>query len=264
MNEEKKFSDDEQSEVRYDSSGKRIVTSARSKETEGAILAINEKLDQLIGILTSTLPARIGVELREASKGQEQGSLNLDRLIEVVSRELPDRIQDDADKNTFQKAEMLSMVISTSFQYLQDALKSYQDSLAKTIEKIADLEGKTVETLERNAALLSELHALVVQRNPLESQPTAAGEKPKPSVWGQPSPVTQPSPSSVAPSSPPSPSSPLIPPATPSSTPPSPFTTPGSSSPETKEEASNDLPGWLQSKRDDSIWPPKSDFPKES
>lgn len=259
MNEEKKFSDDEQAEVRYDSSGKRIVTSARNKETEGAILAINEKLDQLIGILTSTLPARIGVELREASKEQGQGTVNLDRLIEVVSKELPAKIADDADKNTFQKAEMLSMVISTSFQYLQDALKSYQDSLAKTIEKIADLEGKTVETLERNAALLSELHALVVQRNPLESQPTAAGEKPKPSVWGQPSPVTQPS-------SPSSPSSPLIPPATPpsSATPPSPFTTPGTTTPEPKEETGNDLPGWLQSKRDDSIWPPKSDFPKES
>ncbi len=237
MNEEKKISALEPAEVRYDSSGKRIVTSARSKETEGAILAINEKLDQLIGILTSTLPARIGVELREASKGQGAG--NIDRLIEIVSKELPDRINDDADKNSFQKAEMLSMVISTSFQYLQDALKSYQDSLVKTVEKIAELEGKTAETLERNAALLSELHALIVQRNPLQDAAAEKPlEKPKPStsVWDPVTPVTPPS----SPDAPPERTSPP------------------------KEETRSDLPGWLEAKRDDSVWPPKPDSPQGS
>ncbi|NLI97339.1 hypothetical protein GX441_01620 [bacterium] len=244
MDEEKKTSLDEPLEVRYDSSGKKIVAQTRDKDREGAILAINDKLDQLLGILTSTLPTRIGMELREAAGGQGSApTADMQRLIEIVSKELPDRIQDDADKNTFQKAEMLSMVISTSFQYLQDAIKAYQESLGKTIEKIAELEEKTVQTLEQNASLLKELHALVAGLDKTPGLPQETTEKPY--SFAKEETLTQPK--------------------TETSPPASPFSSPASAEPKKEEpQEKTDLPGWLQSKRDELGWPRQSDEPKQT
>jgi hypothetical protein len=218
-------------EVRYDSSGKKIMTQTRSRETESAILAINDKLDQLLGILSSTLPTRLGAELREAVAETPQNQ----RLIEVVSKELPDRIKKDSDQIVFEKAEMLSMVISTSIQHLNDALKSYQESILKTLESQAQAHEKTGEALIKINSLLAELHPAIAGGKPPSAPVEPAPEKPAP----QPplSEPTYPPPSLGKPEEPgeekPAPPGPPV-------------------THEPKEEERTDLPGWLQAKRDDS------------
>lgn len=245
MEQETKPNPDEPKEVRYDSSGKRVITPPRSKETESAILAINDKLDQLLGILSSTFPTRLGAELRQAIT-EAQG---FGRLIEVVSKELPDRIKQDSDQIVFEKAEMLSMVISTSFQHLNDAFKSYQESTLKALEDLAKANEKTSEALLKVNYLLEELHAAIAERKKEPAQPPPAAPKPEPSPFTPPSSLLR------------TEEKPTPPPTTPPKpeekpTPPSP--------PEPKKEEKPDLPGWLQAKRDDSDSPEpgKPDSPK--
>jgi len=144
---------EESKEFRYDSSGKKIATSWRSKDAESALLAINDKMDQLIGILTSTLPTRLSTELRESMAGGQ----SLENLAQIISCELPDRIQKDSDQNLFQKAEMLSMVISNGMQHLQDAFASSQEAVVRAIEQLSRLEEETTRTLKEVNSLLLEL-----------------------------------------------------------------------------------------------------------
>ncbi|MBN2379277.1 hypothetical protein JXM67_05690 [candidate division WOR-3 bacterium] len=141
---------EEPKDIRFDSSGKKIVGVHRNREVDNAILAINDKLDQLIGILTSTLPTRLGTELR----GAAGGGANLDRIVEILSKELPDRLEKDSDQNVFQKAEMLSMVISTSMQHLQDAFASSQESILKALDKLTNAQEETTRILKETSALL--------------------------------------------------------------------------------------------------------------
>ena len=223
-------------EVRYDSSGKKIITQARSRETESAILAINDKLDQLLGILSSTLPTRLGAELREAVTGNPETQ----RLIEVVSKELPDRIKKDSDQIVFEKAEMLSMVISTSIQHLNDAFKSYQESILKALESQAQAHEKTGETLIKINSLLVELHATIAGGS-MKKTPAAPVEPPPEKPAPQPfhSEPTYPPPSFGKPEA-----------SHPEEEKPAPPGPPVTREP--KEEERTDLPGWLQAKRDDS------------
>lgn len=214
-------------EVRYDSSGKKIVTRTRSRETESAILAINDKLDQLVGILSSTLPTRLGAELREAVGGGQE----LQRLIEVVSKELPDRIKKDSDQIVFEKAEMLSIVISTSIQHLNDAFKSYQESILQALESLAQSHEKTSEALIKINPLLAQLHATIAGREKTKSPPTQPSPTPEKPSEPAPSAMTQKEPSPITPTSPP--------------------TSFGEPEEKPPEEEKSDLPGWLQAKRDD-------------
>ncbi|MEA3312647.1 MAG: hypothetical protein U9Q76_10565 [candidate division WOR-3 bacterium] len=233
MQQEEKPTVQQPREVRYDSSGKKIITSARSRETESAILAINDKLDQLLGILSSTLPTRLGSELREAVAGSPETQ----RLIEVVSKELPDRIKKDSDQIVFEKAEMLSMVISTSIQHLNDAFKSYQESILKALESQTQAHEKTGEALIKINSLLAELHAAIAGGS-MKKTPAAPVEPPPEKPAPQPplSAPTYPPPSFGKPEEPgeekPAPPEPPV-------------------TPEPKEEERSDLPGWLQAKRDD-------------
>jgi len=232
MQQEEKPTVQQPREVRYDSSGKKIITSARSRETESAILAINDKLDQLLGILSSTLPTRLGSELREAVAGSPETQ----RLIEVVSKELPDRIKKDSDQIVFEKAEMLSMVISTSIQHLNDAFKSYQESILKALESQTQAHEKTGEALIKINSLLAELHAAIAGGS-MKKTPAAPVEPPPEKPAPQPplSAPTYPPPSFGKPEEPgeekPAPPEPPV-------------------TPEPKEEERSDLPGWLQAKRD--------------
>lgn len=210
-------------ETRYDASGHKISAPARSKEIESAILAMNDKLDQLLGILSSTLPTRIGAELKGVSGGGE----NLERLIEVVTKELPDRIKNDASENTFEKAEMLSMVISTSFQHLNDAFRSYQESIIKALDGMSKSHERTGEVLEKINSLLEELHGTIKERNRPASTETEKPPEPAPPppsfTMKEPSPFSQPSEKKDEPQA--------------------------SSGFGTEEKS--DLPGWLQAKRDE-------------
>jgi len=233
MQQEEKPTVQQPREVRYDSSGKKIITSARSRETESAILAINDKLDQLLGILSSTLPTRLGSELREAVAGSPETQ----RLIEVVSKELPDRIKKDSDQIVFEKAEMLSMVVSTSIQHLNDAFKSYQESILKALESQTQAHEKTGEALIKINSLLAEFHAAIAGGS-MKKTPAAPVEPPPEKPAPQPplSAPTYPPPSFGKPQEPgeekPAPPEPPV-------------------TPEPKEEERSDLPGWLQAKRDD-------------
>jgi hypothetical protein len=227
MEQEAKSNQDEPKEVRYDSSGKKVITSPRGKETESAILAINDKLDQLLGILSSTLPTRLGAELRGAI-GEAQGS---ERLIEVVSKELPDRIKKDSDQIVFEKAEMLSMVISTSFQHLNDAFKSYQESTLRALENLTKANEKTSEALLKVNLLLEELHASITERKKEPAQPPPP--KPHPSFASPSYSEKAEEKPNLTTTIPPKPEEKLMP-------------------PEPKKEERSDLPGWLQAERDDS------------
>lgn len=233
MEHEEKPSAQQPKEIRYDSSGKKVITSPRDKETESAILAINDKLDQLLGILSSTLPTRLGAELREAVAGSPETQ----RLIEVVSKELPDRIKKDSDQIVFEKAEMLSMVISTSIQHLNDAFKSYQESILKALESQTRAHEKTGEELIKINSLLAELHTAIAGGG-MKKTPAALVEPPPEKPAPQPplSAPTYPPPSFGKPEEPgeekPAPPGPPV-------------------THEPKEEERTDLPGWLQAKRDD-------------
>jgi hypothetical protein len=244
MEQEVKPKPDEPKEVRYDSSGKKVTTPPRSRETESAILAINDKLDQLLGMLSSTLPTRLGAELREAVT-EAQGS---QRLIEVVSKELPDRIKQDSDQIVFEKAEMLSMVISTSFQHLNDAFKSYQESTLKALEALTKANEKTSEALLKVNSLLERLHISIAEQKKEPTQPPPAPPRPEPSPF-------TPSSSFEKTEEKPTP---------PPTIPPEPEEKPTPPPPEPKKEEKLDLPGWLQAKRDDSdsSEPRKPDSPE--
>jgi len=235
-------------EVRYDSSGKKVLTQQRNKETASAILAINDKLDQLLGILSSTLPTRIGTEMRQAASGT--GGEDLKRLIEILSKELPDRIKDDADHNVFQKAEMLSMVISTSFQHLSDAFKSYQETTLKALDGLTSTNEKNNETLLKINSSLQELRTIIAERNKPEipaakpAIPSAPAQKPEPKPSSFPSP-----PSTTIlekPEKKPAAASPFVVPEKPKTEP-----APPAPAPEPQKEEKSDLPGWLQPKRND-------------
>lgn len=225
-------------EIRYDASGNKITAPARSKELESAILAINDKLDQLLGILSSTLPTRIGAELKGVSAGGE----NLDRLIEVVTNELPERIKKDSSENTFEKAEMLSMVISTSFQHLNDAFRSYQESIIKALDGMSRSHERTGDVLVKINTLLEELHTVFMERNrPAgNAQKEASGPftKPETQLSKEPtSPFQLPEATDNAKIEP-------LPPA------------------DSGTEEKSDLPGWLQAKREDENTPSKPEEPE--
>lgn len=225
--EDKKPRAEETKDVRYDASGKMITTSARSREIENAILAINDKLDQLLGILSSTLPTRLGSELKNITAGGE----HIEKLIEVVSRDLPERIKEDASQNTFEKAEMISMVMSTSFQHLQDALKSYQESTLKAMENLTGTNQKISDVLVKINELLGRMHAGI--GGDVKTQPVDTADKKE-----EPAPASPPQPASAFP---PAVDKPREEPKT-EPQPPS----------ESKPVEKSDLPGWLQAKREEN------------
>jgi len=235
MEKETKPTADESTEVRYDSSGKKITTPPRSKETESAILAINDKMDQLLGILSSTLPTRLAGELREAAGGGAQ----MERLVEVASADLPDRIKKDIDQIVFEKAEMLSVVISTSIQHLQEALKSYQDSMLAAFEKLTEVQEKT-------NALLAELRAAAPPPPPVEEKPTA----PPPSQPAQPQEPVASAPSVSQPEQKPAPQ------------PPTPTAPPSFPKPPEEKKPEEEKPDWLKSEGKGFGWPPPPPSPE--
>lgn len=250
---------EKEKEVRYDTSGKKIVTFARDKDTQNAILAINDKLDQLLGILSSTLPTKIGSEIRQAASGT--GGEDLKRLTEIISSELPERLKKDSDQNVFEKAEMLSVVISTSIQHLQDAFKSYQDALLEAMNKLTAAQELTNTSLK-------ELHVLLGKKGDVSVQPANKQIQESPQVK---KPAEKPSlsTSTFTPSARPQQPDKDIAPDTKetekTASAPSPQE---KTEPAAEKETGKDVPGWLQSgeEKKDTGWPPSppTSLPKDS
>ncbi len=237
----------ETTDIRYDSAGKKFSAPSRNKEVENAVLAINDKLDQLLGILSSTLPTRIGTELKEAVGTTGSSGMDSNKIVEILSKDLPDRIKADADENVFQKAEMLSMVISTSFQHLQDTFRSYQESILKALEALAEAQQKTGDVLIKIENALSAGAIPTETNKPSPPPPPPPSEEPS----KLPSPFSTATPTSPS-STQPSPDGTPPPESEPKPFEQSPPSTPDPTQNSKTDSSDNNLPGWLQADRDDN------------
>jgi hypothetical protein len=72
------------------------------------------------------------------------------RMLETLTTALPARLKSDFDASLFEKAEMLSVVFSSSVTHLQDALKGYHAQLAKNLEQLLkETNGNQAEVVKR-------------------------------------------------------------------------------------------------------------------
>lgn len=96
--------------------------------------------------------------LPDANKKQAQ-------IVENLSTALPMRLRSDFDSSLFEKAEMLSVVVSSGLTHLQDALKGQSETLIKTLERLiketsanqAEIQKQLKETEEREKTLTQAL-----------------------------------------------------------------------------------------------------------
>ncbi len=100
----------------------------------------------------------------DANKKQAQ-------IVENLATTLPMRLKSDFDKSLFEKAEMLSVVVSSGLTHLQDALKGNHETLTKNLERLiketnaqqAEIVRQLKETPEREKALLATLTKISTQ-----------------------------------------------------------------------------------------------------
>ena len=86
-------------------------------------------------------------------------------IFSYLATALPARLKSDFDSTLFEKAEMLSVVFSTGINHLQDALKSYNDLIAKNLEQLqketasnhAEIAKRLKETREQEKTLIQTL-----------------------------------------------------------------------------------------------------------
>lgn len=88
---------------------------------------------------------------------------NLSLVLENLSS-LPDRLKSDIDGSLYEKSEMLSVVISSGFQHLQDAFKSYGEKIA---DGMANLVPETKATKDFLSALLEKVEGFLTQQTEL-------------------------------------------------------------------------------------------------
>jgi len=81
-------------------------------------------------------------------------------LLENLSS-LPNRLKSDIDGSLYEKSEMLSVVISSGFQHLQDAFRSYGEKIAGGMEGMVP---QTKATKDSLSLLLEKTEAFLAQQ----------------------------------------------------------------------------------------------------
>lgn len=98
-------------------------------------------------------------------------------ILENLSRSLPVRLKGDFDNALYEKAEMLSVVLSTSLSHLQEALKSYKTEFGEQGEAIL---GQLKALGDGLRGISAQLEPLGELQRPAPGPPEPAEEAPGP------------------------------------------------------------------------------------
>ena len=106
--------------------------------------------------------------MSEETESQERllSTLNekVSLILENLSSSLPNRLKSDLDASLYEKNEMLSVVISSGLQHLQDAVKNYGE---KTNQSMDSLVSETTAIKESFSTFLEKIEKFLAQQTEL-------------------------------------------------------------------------------------------------